>query len=346
MNSGRATLKDVAESLGVSIKTVSRVINDNRKNVSEKTREKVLRAVKELHYRPNLTAKRLRIKKSNTIGYIIPDFTNQFYGYIFNGISKILEKSGYNIIVINSFGSKEKEERAIDTLISNNVEGIILASTGLIGDYVKHIMEIFNIPFIVIDNKLDNYDMNYILHDNINGAKILTDHLIRLHKQKRIAFISSPINETTSIKRFEGYKKSLKNNKISFDNELVGFGKWDMKSGYDLTLKIFSQKGKPDSIFNAGTIMMAGGALKALRKLRLNVPKDIKFVSFDNMGNSYFDPDLTTLNKVEEEMGVVSAKRLIELILNKDYENYIEEYIPMRIVVKGSCGCKIVNTEI
>jgi len=338
MRERNITLKDVSKSAGVSIKTVSRVINNSR-YVKKETRERVLEVIEELNYKPDYFARNLKKKRSNVIGYIIPDFTNQFFGVVFNGIEKEFRKAGYNILVSNSNGEEELEEKSIDVLISNRVEGIIFASTGLSGEYVKRQIEVFRIPFILIDNKLKGIKMNCVLHDNIKGAEILTDHLIKVHNQTKIAFITGPIHETSSKRRLEGYKNSLMNNNIKINESFIKVGEWNNNSGRELTRQLLSQQEKPNSIFIAGSSMTLG-ALKALKEIGLNVPEDIKLVSFDNLDfTEAIQPPLTTINKVEEKIGREAAKMLMNKIENKDLNNYDEVYIPMEIVIRESCGC-------
>ena len=332
------TLKDVSKLAGVSIKTVSRVINNSR-YVKKETKERVLEIIEELNYKPDYFARNLKRKRSNVIGYIIPDFTNQFFGLVFNGIEKEFKKAGYNLLVSNSDGEEELEEKSIDVLISNRVEGIIFASTGLSGEYVKKQIETFRIPFVLIDNKLKGVKMNCVLHDNIKGAEILTDHLIKVHNQTNIAFITGPIHETSSKRRLEGYKNSLLRNNIEINDNFIKIGEWNNSSGYKLIKELFSQKEKATSIFTASSTM-ALGVLKALKEIGLKVPEDIRLVSFDNLDfTEATQPPLTTINKVEEKIGKEAANMLLRKIKDKDLNNYEEVYIPMEIVIRESCGC-------
>jgi LacI family transcriptional regulator len=335
MNKIRSTLKDVSKLANVSSKTVSRFIN-NDVYISKDTKKSIIKAIKELNYKPNLIAKRLKSNKTNTIGYIIPDFTNQFFGMVFNGIDNVIKDNNYNVLVLNSNGIRENEENCINLLIQNNVEGIIFASTGLSGKYVKHQMEIFRIPFVLIDNKLKGIKMNCVLHDNVKGAEILTEHLLENDPLGKIAFIVGPINETSSKKRLEGYQNALKKNNKEINTNFIKLGEWNNKSGYDLTKQLFLQDDKPSSILIAST-SMALGVLKALHELKLRCPHDVKLVSFDDLEfTDSIEPSLTTLNRVEEIIGGTAAKMLLNKINNKDIANYDEVYIPLEIIVRDS----------
>lgn len=335
MISRRPTIKDVSKLAKVSIKTVSRVVN-NDVHLGIETKEAVLEAIKQLNYKPNLTAKNLKVNKTNIIGFIIPDFTNQFFGFIFNGIEKLVKAFGYNIIVLNSDGIKENEEKCIDILIQNNVDGIIFASTGMSGEYVQKQMNFFKIPLVLIDNKLKGIKMNCVLHDNINGTEILTEHLIKNDPFKKIAFITGPVGETSSKKRLEGYKNSLIKNNIEINENLIKIGDWNNRSGYELAKQLFLQADKPSSVVIAST-SMALGVLKALHELKLNCPRDVKLVSFDDLEFAdTTEPPLTTLNRVEETIGEVAGRMLLKRIDDKDFESFEEVYIPLEIIIRNS----------
>jgi len=335
MASSRPTIKDVSSLANVSIKTVSRVVN-NDEHIGIETKKTVLEAIKQLNYKPNLTAKNLKVNKTNIIGFIIPDFTNQFFGFIFNGIEKLVKTFGYNIIVLNSDGIKENENKCIDILIQNNVDGIIFASTGMSGEYVQQQMSFFKIPLVLIDNKLKGIKMNCVLHDNIKGAEILTEHLIENDPFRKIAFVTGPISETSSKKRLEGYKNSLKKNNIEINENLIKIGEWNNRSGYELGKQLFLQADKPSSIFIAST-SMALGVLKALHELKMKCPDEIKLVSFDDLEFAdCTEPPLTTLSRVEETIGEVAGRMLLKKIEDKDFESFDEVYIPAEIIIRNS----------
>jgi DNA-binding LacI/PurR family transcriptional regulator len=338
METKRPILTDVAKLANVSIKTASRVVNEDL-SVREETRNRVIEVIKQLKYKPNLIAKKLKINKSNTIGYIVPEFTSQFFGLIFNGIDKEMKKKGYNILVSNSNGIKENEEKYIDILISNKVEGIIFANTGLSGEYVLEQIRNYEIPFVLIDNKLKGVKMNCVLHDNIKGAEILTNHLIKVHGHKKIAFLGGPHYETSSKRRLEGYNNAFKDSGIKINDEFVKLGQWTNDSGYRLTKGLFVGKDKPTAIFISSTTM-AIGVIKALKELGLRVPMDIGVVSFDSLDVcEAINPPLTTLSRVEDKIGSKAAELLLKKIKNKDLDSYDEIYIPMKMKIRQSCGC-------
>jgi len=330
-------LKDIANETGFSVKTVSRALN-NHPDINKDTKEKILEVAKKLDYQPNFFAKSLREKKAYAIGYIIPDITNQFFGEVALSIEKVFKKRNYSLLTSFTNGSANKEFEGLKFLISRQVDGIILATVGSTGDYLKEIVENFKIPIVVIDNRVKGYKTNIVLHDNVKGAYLLTKHLIQ-HCNKDVACISGPIKETSGKSRLEGYKKALSEFKIDYNEKLVQLSNWKIDGGYDSTLKLFKGAHKPTAIFIANSIM-ALGTLKALRELGLQVPKDVAITSFDNLDfTSATNPPLTTLKSIESEIGKAAAKLLLKKIETQDIVNAKEVYIDTELFIRKSCGC-------
>ncbi|MCL5073902.1 MAG: substrate-binding domain-containing protein, partial [Actinobacteria bacterium] len=197
-----------------------------------------------------------------------------------------------------------------------------------------------HLPFVLIDNKLKGIKINCVLHDNVNGAEILTEHLMENDATGKIAFITGPINETSSKKRLEGYQNVLKKYNKEINQNLIKVGAWNNNSGYELTKQLFLQEDKPSSIF-IGSTSMALGVLKALRELKLKCPQDIKLASFDDLEFiESMEPVLTTLNRVEELIGYTAAEMLLKKIQENDIENYDEVYIPLEIIIRDSSVLK------
>lgn len=226
-------------------------------------------------------------------------------------------------------------------LISHRVEGIIFASTNISKDYLKKQLDTFRIPIVIFDNQINGLKLNAVFHDNIKGTELLIEHLIQIHGKRKIAFIGGPIKETSCEQRLQGYKNSLLKNDIMINDNYIKTGEWNPQSGYDLTREIFVKEEIPESIFIAST-NMALGTLSYLNKKGFNVPDDISIVSFDDLDYaSIIYPPLTTLNKVEERIGHEAAKILLDRINSKNLDKVEEIVIPMKIVVRQSCGCKI-----
>ena len=338
------TLRDIAERGGVSLKTVSRVIN-KEPQVSSKTREKIERIIEEIGYQPNNIARSLKKNKTNTIGYIIPDISNQFFGIAGKAIETILRKKGYSLVISSTHNTPEHEVETLKLFASQKVDGIIFATLGETKEFIRHYLNRFDIPIVTIDNKIQDLDLDSILHDNFNGAFLLTKHLIQ-HRHQQIAFVGGPLNQTSGHLRYQGYKKALQEAGIPFDEKLVKIGNWQIKSGYDLVSDLMGSGNRFTSLLAANSYM-ALGCLRALRKNGLKVPRDIAMVSFDNFDfTEVTDPPLTTLRSMESKIGIAAAECLLSNIEDRSRgKKPVEILIPARLCIRESCGCKLKNKK-
>ncbi len=334
-------LKDIAIETGYSIKTVSRAIN-NHPDISETTKEKILKVAKRYGYHPNMLARSLRTQKTFTIGYIIPDIKNEFFARVGIVIEELFRKHGYNILIGITKSQSTQEIESLQLLLSKRVDGIVLATVGNTEDYIKRVLNDYKIPIVVIDNKIDVEGLYYVLHDNIKGSYELTRHLIE-HGHKRIACITGPLIETSGSERLDGYIKALKENNINIKEEYIKISNWEVEGGYKETLNLIKNtKETPTAIFTANSIM-AIGVYKAIKKLELNIPDDIAVVSFDNFDFvEILDPPLTTLGDFSFKIGSKSFEILYAEINNKEELNKekFEFRFSSNLIKRRSCGCE------
>lgn len=332
------SLKDIAEKAGCSVKTVSRAIN-NHPDVNEDTRKRILKLAEEFSYYPNLVAKSLRTKKAFTIGYIVPDITNEFYGKVGIVIEKVFRGHGYSLLMSFTEESEVNEIKSLQLLLSKRVDGIILATVGTTGDFLREVIYKYHMPVVVIDNKEEGIVTNTVLHDNIAGAYDLTNHLLG-HGHRDIACITGPLVETSGRDRLLGYKKALEEHGISVQDEYIKVSNWRVDGGYESAIELMRNSlPPPTAIFIANSIM-ALGAYKCFKKLNLSVPHDVALVSFDSLEfTEAIDPPLTTLSSVEEEVGKLAASLLMDKIRNGDIEVVSEHLIKAGLCIRKSCGC-------
>ncbi len=333
------SLRDIAEKTGFSIKTVSRALNDHQ-DVSESTRQKILSIAEKYSYYPNQIAKSLRTKKAFTIGYIVPDITNEFYGKVGIVIEREFRKRGYSLLISFTEESAKNEINSLKLLLAKRVDGIVLATVGSTGRFLKEVIHRYRIPVVVIDNKEKDLRSNLVTHDNINGAYSLTKHLLD-HGHRRVACITGPLEETSAQERLNGYKKALAEIGIIIENHLIKSANWRVDGGYTATIKLMKSKMQsPTAIFMANSIM-ALGVYKALRKIGKKIPDDVALVAFDNLEFAEaIDPPLTTLGNVEEEIGIITAELLFEKIKHRDFQNVQEHLVKAELCIRQSCGCK------
>jgi len=331
-------LKDIAWKTGYSIKTVSRAINDHP-DVNENTRRKILTVAREYSYYPNLMAKSLRTRKTYTIGYIVPDIANEFYGKVGIAIEKEFRKSGYSLLMSFTEESEENEINSLKLLLAKRVDGIILATVGTTGDFLQEVINRYHIPVVVIDNKAEGIRTNTVLHDNLDGAYVLTKHLLE-HGHRQVACVTGHLAETSGKERLEGYKKALSEYNIPIEERFIRISNWRVTGGFDATIELIQDKTqKPSAIFYANS-QMALGAYKAFKKNNIRIPEDVAVVSFDNLDfTDAIDPPLTTLDSVEEEVGRLASELLREIIVNRDGDRIREYLVKAGICIRKSCGC-------
>ena len=311
------TIKDVAKEAGVSIATVSHVINSTR-YVSDELSKKVHLAIEKLSYHPNDIARSLKKKKTYTIGMIMPDNSNPFFAEVALGIEMKSFDLSYNVIFCNTNRNVQKESTYLDLLLKKRVDGIVFVSSGININSVKFIKS-QKIPIIVVDREIKRLKVDSVLVDNLSGGYQATKHLLNLG-HKIISCISGPSLITPSSERIEGYKKALMEASLEIDEKLILMGDFQFEGGYKYAKKLLRMKRIPTAIF-ACNDLMAIGAICAIKEEGLSVPKDISVVGFDDIAlASFCDPKLTTVIQPKYIMGKLAANMLIERIRNKEME--------------------------
>ena len=326
-----ANILDVALKAKVSIATVSRVVNKSEHKVNPVTREKVLAAIRELDYRPNALAKGLLMKKTMTIGIIIPDISNPYYAEIVRGIQDTADRAGYAVMLHNTDRKQERIIRHIYLLREKSVDGVIF-SGGIINGYeTLSILKELKERVVVVGRH--SVDFPAVMVDNMGGATQAVQHLIDLgHRQ--IGCIAGPEGSTTAEDRLTGYRNALAQNGMTFDPLLVKRGNWSPESGHILARQMLEGVPRPTALLCAND-QMAFGAIKAARELSLNVPKDLAVVGFDNVRpGSYFDPSLTTVEIPMYDIGTASMQMLIDLLSGERFEKL--RLFNTKLLVRGS----------
>lgn len=331
-----ATIKDVAKKAGVGLGTVSRVLN-NHPSVSEETKKKVLDAIKELDYNPNAIARSLKIKSTKSIGVMIPDISSAFYSDIVRGIEDVANKYKYNIILLNTDLKREKEKEALVMLKEKKVDGILFISN-TINEKLKRDFKSINIPLVLVATKDENGEFYSITIDNENAAYTATEYLIKLG-HKRIGIIAGKKDDPNAgIPRIEGYKRALKENGLKVEEELIFYGDYKFKSGFQNMLKILKLKDKPTAIFAASDTMAVGAASCAMQH-GFNVPKDFSLIGFDGIELAeYFYPPITTIKQPRYEMGAKGMEKLLKLIRGEEVEK--GEILNFKLIERSSCNKK------
>jgi LacI family transcriptional regulator len=326
-----STIQDVAIRAKVSITTVSRVINNSPHRVSRVTRERVLKTIEEMDFRPNALAQGLITKRTMTIGVIIPDISNPYYAEIVRGIQDRADDEGYAVILQNTDRKLERIIQCIHLFREKRVDGIIF-SGGIIHGYEPlSALREFSQRVVVIGRH--EVDFPAVRVDNIGGAILAIQHLVDLGHQ-RICFINGPEMSTTSEDRLQGFKNAIAQNGIPFEDSMVKRGNLTPESGYQVARELLGMPGRPTAVF-ASNDLMAFGAVHAARDLGLSVPGDLAMVGFDNIQlSSYFNPTLTTVEIPMYKLGTAAMKMIVNVASDNTFDRY--QWFKPRLLIRHS----------
>ncbi len=343
----KASIKDIARQSGVAISTVSHVINST-KFVADVTREKVMKAINELNYRPNLIARGLRTKSTRTIGILLPDISQPFFAQVLKGIEAVARLRNYTLIMGCTFYDIEDEKRQLNSMLDQNTDGIIFFCGYDMYEHIKKVHD-SNVPVVVLDREIKQKDIPSVLIDNAKAMESAVQYLYDLGHRK-IGFITFPFeNQTTIRKRYEGYCAALKKNGIKYDPDIVIIDDQmrlaELKGTYEVLLQKIKQKIIPTAIITLSDFL-ALGAIKALKEEGFNVPGDISVVGFnDEVICAFSDPPLTTVKQPKKLMGETAANLLIDIIEKKEIVNK-NIILDTEIIVRGTTAPPPANKRI
>lgn len=308
------TIREVAESAGVSYATVSHVINNTRL-VSPETRERVLAAMDALNYRPNALARSLRQGKTNTLGLVLPDSANPFFAEISRSIEAEAFKKGYSVFLCNTELDTQRELFYVDVLSKKQVDGIIFVAAGDQADSLDFLLR-RSMPLVMIDREVPNVEADAVFTDHQLGGFLATRHLLDLG-HTRIACIAGPSSITPSAARITGYRNALEEAGIVYDESLILRGDYHAQSGLEITRTILQMNPRPTAIF-AMNDLMALGVLRAAAEAGFSVPKDVAVVGYDDLEIAHFtNPPLTTIAQPKKEIGAQAVNLLVDRMARK-----------------------------
>lgn len=325
----RATIRDIAERAGTSITTVSLVLNGKELRISSATKKKIIDIANELNYRPNKLAVGLITKKTNTLGLIVPDISNSFFGELAKGAEDMASNCNYDIILCNTNDNPEKDLKYMDILLDRGVDGIIMVPSSLsAGEILKkcyNLMEQCQKPFILVDRIKMGDKYTSISVDHELGGYLATKHLIE-NGHTKIGCITGPLGMLNSRLRFLGYKKALEEYGIPYCAQYVEEGNYHVEDGEILSEKLFQHKVTGIFAFND---LMAYGVYKAAHKFGYQIGEDISVVGFDDLFFSgIMEVPLTTIRQPSHQMGEASVRKILELLTDSNAKNESILYDP------------------
>lgn len=331
----RVTIDDVARRAGVSISTVSRVIN-HTVPVSDEVTHRVETAMRELNYRPRAAARSLATRKTNTVGLLISGIEGDFFAPLLSGIEAVTSEAGYDLLISTS-GRLGPRAEFPAPLGPHNTDGLLVFANSLGPTGLAQCHEMAFPIVLIHQSPPDGLDIPCVTVENRAAACSLVAHLVEVHGRRRIAFLRGPEGHEDSYWREAGYRKALQEHDIPFDPGLVGTGRFDRKVARASILEMLGAGVAMDAVF-AGDDDAAIGVLAALEEVGRQVPEEIAVVGFDDQRSSaYLSPPLTTVRAPTEAVGREAAQQLVSLLQEGQAQPLT--LLPTEIVLRHSCGC-------
>ena len=305
------TMKEIAKLAGVSITTVSMVINGKDKSIGAETRARVLQIIEEQQYVPNGIARSMITKQTYTLGLLIPDITNPYFATMARGIEDAASKAGFRVILCNTDENQEKEAEYLQLLRKQNVDGVILVSAAVVEHAERRILKEFKKPLIFLDRRGTDQTEASVGFENHKGAYLATKHLIEAGHRK-IGCITGPLKNMSAMERYQGYLDALEEAKISPNPRWVVEGDYQMTGG---EAGIRSLKDKGITACFVANDWMAYGAYKACYEEGIQIPADLSIVGFDDlMISQAMIPPLTTIHQPNIKMGQTAVRQIVSWI--------------------------------
>ena len=318
-NTGNITMKDIAKSLGVSITTVSKVVNGHS-DISEKTRQEVMGKIAEMGYVPNMLAMNLRRSRANMVALVLSDLSKPYYGQVIEGYERVLEAAGYQSITFSSMENRDREDRFIRRVASMNMAGIII-DPAQNSDPEQTALKHAGIPYVFSNRVPEGNSGYYVAADNDLAGYIATGHLLKKKSGAPVFCVNGPSHISPTVARFRGYQKALAEAKMPFNPDYVFENCFGLEEAYAIGKKIARMVKPPFSVFCA-TDQFAVGIVRALHDSGLRIPGDVGVIGVDDIDMAqYMVPSLTTVALPKSRIGEASAKMLIDLIEGREVEN-------------------------
>jgi LacI family transcriptional regulator len=328
------TIRDVAKAAGLGVGTVSRVLN-GRPYVNERSRQRVLAAIEELGYRPDLVARTMRGGESKIVAFVVRDFTGAILSVLADAVQNEMDLSGFSLFVASSYHDMERELAIMQRFKAHRVDGFIVATSSETDRDYLAAMFAEKLPFVLLDRD-QPAEVDAVQVDHAGGAAQAVEYLLGLgHEQ--IALISGEPNVYPTIERVRGYRESLLRHGIRFDPRLCKVGSFSLDFAYEQALRLLRRKRPPTAIFAGGTAMLPG-VLHAVQECGLDVPGDISLIGgADSDLARYAMPPLTVVSWDYTAVGRTAARFLVERIANPHHPCQ-RQCFPTSLIIRGSCG--------
>lgn len=329
-------MKDIARDLGLSVVTVSKVLRDHP-DIGEETRQRVLKRVEELDYQPNVLARSLVTGRSYLVGLVVPGLLHPFFAEVAKALSTVIRAKGYSLIVSSSEEDPELERQEIRQLLARRLDALAIVSSGTdIGTFQR--MDLQSQPYVLIDRELPQFAANFVGVDDTTAGRIATEHLLDIGC-KRVAHIGGR-EDSTGMRRFEGYKQALQNRGLPFSEQyVVRRASVDTKSseqGAEAMRLLMQRNPRPDGVF-CHNDPLAIGAMNTILDAGLKIPEDIALIG---CGNLHYDDclrvGLSSIDQHSEQIGQYAAEIILNLIESKNVPAIRRVILEPALIVRAS----------
>jgi len=329
----RVTINDVAQKAGVSKSTVSHVINSTR-FVEEETRARVLKVIEELGYQPSLVARSLTTNRTGTIGIIVSDVSNYFFGEVLHGIEDIVRPENYNLVVCNTDEILEREDHYIDLLLRQRVDGIIAAATSQKWEVLRK-ADIQHTPLVFVDRAYEGLAGPFVGVDNYGGTRIGVKYLVE-QGHRKIGILAGFQRLSTMRERLAGFRDELAEHGIELPEEWVITSPLSIEAGRVAMRQLLNQSNRPTGVFINNNLLSLGGLL-AIQDLGIRCPEEIALIGFDDHPwAKVANPPLSVVRQPARQVGQKAGEMLLKLINNEPIDS-AQVILNCELVIRGSC---------
>jgi LacI family transcriptional regulator len=328
------TVKEVAEHSGVSVATVSRVLN-GRTDVDRELRQRVMAAVEQLHYRPNRLARNLRTKSTKVIALVVPDIQNPFFISVQRGLEEVAFREGYTVLVCNTDDDPDRESTYLQVLVDEAVAGIVVCATDERRSSAQ-LLKILGqgIALVALDRRLENAPVDGVLSDNFGGTRTAVSYLIE-QGHRRIGLIAGPNKYAPARERRMGYEQALLDHGLPVDPTLIKVTNFKGPEAEVATTQLLTSDEPPTALFlSSGNVAI--GSLRAIHRLGLQIPNDVSLIVFDDLDwADAYNPPLTVVAQGTHQLGGLAGDLLLRRIRGST-ESPQERHLPTQLITRGS----------